>query len=204
MKSTKLFFLLFTLWLLFTINSSVPALAGNNAFGIEMHSDSDIILFADYYLSDVWMLHPWFVPNGQSNILVRYAAPIPGFTKFELGGGPTWATENDVEKLRYLSGELDFQLELGHGVAWQSYNLGQWATDGNSSDSGLLRQQLKFDGRRLGVFNENRLKQRAKPQSFVGLYYNLAPLKFLSTCKLVCTVNLNNGNEYFVAWIAEF
>ena len=190
---------------LLTLGTVSCAVAGNDAFGIEMHSDASIILFGDKYIGDSsFMIHPWFIPGAQSNIIVRYIAPVPGFRKFEFGGGPTWATDDDVEKIRFISGELDFQLYLGNNVLWQSYNLAQIATDDDSADSGLLRQQLKFGDSHLGIFNENRLNENKPPENFLGLYYNLAPLKFLSTCKLVVTINLNNGDEYFVAWIAEF
>lgn len=188
---------------IFTLTSVQPATAGDNAFGMELRSDIPMVLFADYYVSDSVMLHPWFVTGMQANVLIRYAIPLPGFDKFEAGVGPTWSTVDGAEKIRFVSGELDFALPLGRGLVWQSYNLGQWSTD-QSSDSGLLRQQIKLGKSRFGIFNESRLSETSSPDIFVGLYYNCAPLKHLSTCKIVMTVNVDHPDEHFVAWIAEF
>lgn len=186
-----------------TLTSVQPAMAGDNAFGLEVRSDIPIVFFADYYLSESFMIHPWFVTGEQSNVLIRYAIPVPGFDKFEFGAGPTWATTNGAEKVRFISNELDFALPLGHGLLWQSYNLAQWGTD-ESPDSGLLRQQVKLGKSRLGVFNETRLSETSSPQVFLGAYYNCAPLRHLSVCKIVLTVNVDRPDEYFTAWIAEF
>ncbi|MFA6467038.1 MAG: hypothetical protein WCV71_04215 [Patescibacteria group bacterium] len=202
MRSKNIYSLLLAL-VLFTIISVQPAMAGDNAFGLELRSDIPIVFFADYYLSDSWMIHPWFVTGEQSNVLIRYATSVPGFDKFEVGAGPTWSTVDGAEKIRFVSGELDFALPLGRGLVWQSYNLGQWSTD-QSSDSGLLRQQIKLGKSRLGVFNETRLSETSSRQIFLGMYYNCAPLKHLSTCKIVLTVNVDRPDEWFTAWIAEF
>jgi len=150
------------------------------------------------------MIHPWFVPGAQSNILIRRSLPVPGFDKLEFGIGPTWATDNGVEKIRFISSELDFVFPLGHGMLWQGYNLLQISSDDQSSDSALLRWQVKIGHSKLGLFNENRLKEDSSPQIFVGAYYNLAPVRYLSTCKLALTFNLDRPSEQFVAWIAEF
>lgn len=185
------------------IAGTTSSKAGNNAFGFEGNSRGDIIIFADYYINQHLMLHPWLIPSQQGNLVVRLAITAPGFSKFELGAGPKWAAINGTEEIRAISSEFVFHLPLGRGLVWQSYNLGQWSLDGDQN-SGLLRQQLKLGQTKAGIFNDNQLRELEKPKIFLGMYYDLAPLRFTSTFKLVFTANIKDLEENRMSLIIEF
>jgi|GEM_PF-4498663 len=181
--------------------------ADQNAFGLEIHSGTNPVLFADYYpfeSNQHWMVHIWFIPEAQSNIAFRYTAKVPGFDKLEFGTGACWSSVDDVEKVRFINYELVFNFPLGKNLLLKSYGLGQKPIDGISSDFGLIRNQLQIAQSRWAVFNQNQIQEASQPKFFLGLACDLAPLKCLSTCKLFVTVNVNDSQENFVGWIAEF
>ena len=206
--STRLFIILAIIFIFIALLTVSPADAGDNAFGLQCTSSGPVVVFADYYpfkTNQHWMVHPWFIPGVQSNVVARYAFFIPAFKKLEIGCGPTWATKDGVEKIRFVSSELTFDLPLGKGLILQSYNLFQRSVDNASPDFGMLRQQIKLgQSSRWGIFNQSKLLEKEKPQIFLGTYCNLAPLRYLSTCKIFATVNVAHADENLVGCIIEF
>lgn len=204
---TRLIIIVAIIILFIAVLTVSSADAGENAFGLQCTSGGPVVVFADYYpfkTNQHWMVHPWFIPGVQSNVIARYAIFAPGLDKLEIGFGPTWATKDGVEKIRFVSSELTFDLPLGKGLIWQSYNLGQLSVDEGSSDFGMLRQQIKLGQSRWGIFNQSNLKEKQGPKFFLGASCNLAPLRYLSTCKLFATVNIDDVDENFVGCIIEF
>lgn len=178
--------------------------AGEDAFGFEANSRGDIVVFADHYISDHLMLHPWIVPSNQGNFILRVALNPPVLSKFEFGAGPKYAAVDGVEKIRAISSELTFNLPLGKHLTWKSYNLFQQAIDDVSPNSGLLRQQLHIENTKYGIFNDNQLRQYEKPKIFLGGYYDLAPIRFTSTFKVIFNTNIKDLDENRMLLIIEF
>jgi len=130
----------------------------------EISAEYPLTVSIEKSLSKHFMIHPWLMPDKETNILFGYTFTPLSFKQFYLRIGPSWSKDNEgIQKIRAINSECVFKLAISDSLILETYNLAQWSID-DSHTSGLLRQKIKLPNSNWAPSSEVRLDESKKPK----------------------------------------